>query len=168
MLTSLGFCSTRDIECTGPIGERVSFNPWRLKELGILDHPDLRLSVSDITDAGSCIRLLESARPQEVYNLAAQSFVGSSFDQPVGTAQIDGVGALHMLEAIRTVDRSVRYYQASSAEMFGLVQTVPQSETTPFYPRSPYAVAKLFRPLDGNQLPRGLRYFRKLRHTLQP
>jgi GDPmannose 4,6-dehydratase len=121
-----------------------SFNPWRLKELGILDHPDLVLSVSDITDAGSCIRLLESARPQEVYNLAAQSFVGSSFDQPVGTAHIDGVGALHMLEAIRTVDRSVRYYQASSAEMFGLVQTVPQSETTPFYPRSPYAVAKLF------------------------
>jgi len=112
--------------------------------LGILDHPNLVLSVSDVTDAGSCIRLLELARPQEVYNLAAQSFVAASFDQPVVTAQIDGIGSLHMLEAIRTVDRSIRFYQASSAEMFGLVQTVPQSEATPFYPRSPYAVAKLF------------------------
>jgi GDPmannose 4,6-dehydratase len=121
-----------------------SFNPWRLNELGVDRHPNFTLSVSDVTDSGSCIRLLEMARPQEVYNLAAQSFVGTSFDQPVVTAQIDGVGALHMLEAIRTVDRSIRFYQASSAEMFGLVQTVPQSEVTPFYPRSPYAVAKLF------------------------
>jgi GDPmannose 4,6-dehydratase len=115
-----------------------------LAELGILDHPNLSLSVSDVTDPGACIRLLELARPQEVYNLAAQSFVAASFDQPVVTTQIDGLGALHLLEAIRTVDRSIRFYQASSAEMFGLVQTVPQSETTPFYPRSPYAVAKLY------------------------
>jgi GDPmannose 4,6-dehydratase len=121
-----------------------SFNSWRLNELGIEGHPNFTLSVSDVTDAGSCIRLLEMVRPQEVYNLAAQSFVGTSFDQPTVTAQIDGIGALHMLEAIRTVDGSIRFYQASSAEMFGLVQTVPQSETTPFYPRSPYAVAKLF------------------------
>lgn len=121
-----------------------SFNPWRLEELGIRNHPNLTLCVSDVTDAGSCIRLLESVQPREVYNLAAQSFVGTSFDQPFATTQIDGIGALHMLEAIRTVDRSVRFYQASSAEMFGLVQTVPQSEATPFYPRSPYAAAKLY------------------------
>ena len=107
------------------------------------DHPDLTLSVSDVTDPGSCIRILETAQPHEVYNLAAQSFVAASFDQPTLTTQIDGLGALNLLEAIRTVDRSIRFYQASSAEMFGLVQTIPQSEDTPFYPRSPYAVAKL-------------------------
>jgi GDPmannose 4,6-dehydratase len=118
-------------------------NPWRLDELGIRDHANLILSGSDVTDAGSCIRLLESSRPQEVYNLAAQSFVGASFDQPAMTMEVDGIGVLHLLEAIRTVDRSIRFYQASSAEMFGLVQTIPQSEATPFYPRSPYAVAKL-------------------------
>jgi GDPmannose 4,6-dehydratase len=121
-----------------------SFNSWRLDELGIRDHPNLTLAVSDVTDPGSCLRILELARPHEVYNLAAQSFVGTSFDQPTVTAQIDGIGALNLLEAIRTIDRSIRYYQASSAEMFGLVQTIPQSETTQFYPRSPYAVAKLF------------------------
>ena len=118
-------------------------NPWRLDDLGITNHPNLTLLVSDVTDPGACIRLLESTRPDEVYNLAAQSFVASSFDQPSTTMQIDALGALHLLEAIRTVDRSIRFYQASSAEMFGLVQTVPQSEATPFYPRSPYAVAKL-------------------------
>jgi GDPmannose 4,6-dehydratase len=121
-----------------------SLNTWRLAELGILGHPNLSLSASDVTDPGACIRLLEMAQPHEVYNLAAQSFVAASFDQPVVTTQIDGLGPLYLLEAIRAVDRSIRFYQASSAEMFGLVQTVPQSETTPFYPRSPYAVAKLY------------------------
>lgn len=121
-----------------------SINPWRLDELGIRNHPNLTLTVSDITDPGSCFRILELAQPQEVYNLAAQSFVGASFDQPAVTTQIDGIGALNLLEAIRTIDRSIRFYQASSAEMFGLVQTIPQSETTQFYPRSPYAIAKLY------------------------
>jgi GDPmannose 4,6-dehydratase len=121
-----------------------SVNFWRLEELGILDHPKLTLSVNDMTDPISCIRMLEIAQPHEVYNLAAQSFVGASFEQPVTTTQITGVGALHLLEAIRSVDRTIRYYQASTAEMFGLVQAIPQSETTPFYPRSPYAVAKLY------------------------
>src|ERR1700677_1245458 len=121
-----------------------SLNTWRLAELGILGHRNFSLSASDVTDPGACIRLLEMAQPHEVYNLAAQSFVAASFDQPVVTTQIDGLGPLHLLEAIRTVDRSIRFYQASSAEMFGLVQTVPQSETTPFYPRSPYAIAKLY------------------------
>src|ERR1700761_2249455 len=121
-----------------------SFNSWRLAELGIREHPNLVLAASDVTDPGSCLRILELAQPQEVYNLAAQSFVAASFDQPTLTAQIDGIGALNLLEAIRIIDRSIRIYQASSAEMFGLVQTIPQSETTPFYPRSPYAVAKLY------------------------
>jgi GDPmannose 4,6-dehydratase len=121
-----------------------SVNTWRLDELGISRRPNLTLSVSDVTDPGACLRLIELSQPDEVYNLAAQSFVGSSFDQPSATTQVDGVGALNMLEAIRTIDRKIRFYQASSAEMFGLTQAVPQSETTPFYPRSPYAVAKLY------------------------
>ena len=88
--------------------------------------------------------MLEKAEPQEVYNLAAQSFVGVSFEQPITTAEITGVGALNLLEAIRTVNPAIRFYQASTSEMFGKVQAVPQSESTPFYPRSPYGVAKLF------------------------
>lgn len=121
-----------------------SVNFWRIQELGIHDHPQLSLVEYDLTDLGSSIRLLEAAQPQEVYNLAAQSFVGVSFDQPVTTAQITGVGALTLLEAIRMVDPAIRFYQASTSEMFGKVQAVPQVEDTPFHPRSPYGVAKLF------------------------
>jgi GDPmannose 4,6-dehydratase len=121
-----------------------TLNLWRLEELGISDHPNLKLVVHDLTDAGSCFRVIEAAQPSEIYNLGAQSFVATSFDQPATTTDITGLGTLHILEAIRTLDRSIRYYQASSAEMFGLVQATPQSETTPFYPRSPYAVAKLY------------------------
>ena len=121
-----------------------SVNFWRLDELGITDHPNLKLVEYDLTDLSSTIRLLEKAEPREVYNLAAQSFVGVSFEQPITTAEITGVGALNLLEAIRTVDASIRFYQASTSEMFGKVQAIPQSEETPFYPRSPYGVAKLF------------------------
>lgn len=117
---------------------------WRLDELGILDHPNLVLVAHDLTDLGATIRLLESTRPSEVYNLAAQSFVGVSFEQPRTTAEISGLGALNLLEAIRFVDSSIRFYQASTSEMFGKVQESPQTENTPFYPRSPYGVAKLF------------------------
>jgi GDPmannose 4,6-dehydratase len=104
----------------------------------------LHLVEHDLTDLGASIRLLERAQPTEVYNLAAQSFVGLSFDQPVTTAQITGIGALHILEAIRSVNSKIRFYQASTSEMFGKVQAIPQDESTPFYPRSPYGVAKLF------------------------
>ena len=121
-----------------------SVNFWRLDELDITHHPSLHLVEYDLTDLSSTIRLLEKAAPQEVYNLAAQSFVGVSFEQPITTAEITGVGALNLLEAIRTVDPAIRFYQASTSEMFGKVQAVPQSESTPFYPRSPYGVAKLF------------------------
>ncbi|AIO40175.1 GDP-mannose 4,6-dehydratase [Burkholderia sp. AU19243] len=121
-----------------------SVNFWRIEELGIAGHPDLHLVEHDLTDLSSTIRLLQTAQPAEVYNLAAQSFVGVSFDQPVTTAEITGIGALNVLEAIRIVNDKIRFYQASTSEMFGKVQAVPQVETTPFYPRSPYGVAKLY------------------------
>ncbi len=121
-----------------------SVNFWRIEELGIDKHPNLHLIEYDLTDLGSSIRMLESTAATEVYNLAAQSFVGVSFDQPTTTAQITGIGPVHLLEAIRQVDSKIRFYQASTSEMFGKVQAVPQTETTPFYPRSPYGVAKLY------------------------
>lgn len=121
-----------------------SVNFWRMEELGIVGNPALKLVEFDLTDLSSSIRLLETSGATEVYNLAAQSFVGVSFDQPITTAEITGVGALHLLEAIRIVNPKIRFYQASTSEMFGKVQSIPQSELTPFYPRSPYGVAKLY------------------------
>ena len=121
-----------------------SVNFWRIEELGIDQHPHLELVEYDLTDLGATINLVKRAQPAEIYNLAAQSFVGVSFEQPVTTAQITGIGALHLLEAIRIVDCGIRFYQASTSEMFGKVQQVPQNENTPFYPRSPYGVAKLY------------------------
>jgi len=121
-----------------------SVNFWRLEEVGALGHPNLELVEHDLTDLGASIRLMEKAQPQEVYNLAAQSFVGVSFNQPITTAEITGLGAVNLLEAIRIVDPQIRFYQASTSEMFGEVQQIPQTEVTPFYPRSPYGVAKLY------------------------
>jgi GDPmannose 4,6-dehydratase len=131
-------------EVHGTYRRTSSVNFWRMEELGVLNHPKLNLVEHDLTDLGATIRLLEMAQPREVYNLAAQSFVGVSFDQPATTAEITGVGALNQLEAIRIVDKSIRFYQASTSEMFGKVQAIPQKEDTPFYPRSPYGVAKLY------------------------
>jgi GDPmannose 4,6-dehydratase len=121
-----------------------SVNFWRIEELGIEQDPNLHLVEFDLTDLSGAIRLLQQTGAKEVYNLAAQSFVGVSFDQPVTTAEITGIGPLNLLEAIRIVDTSIRFYQASTSEMFGKVQAVPQKEDTPFYPRSPYGVAKLY------------------------
>jgi GDPmannose 4,6-dehydratase len=121
-----------------------SVNFWRIETLGIENHPDLHLVEHDLTDLSSSIRLLQQTEAKEVYNLAAQSFVGVSFDQPITTAEVTGIGALNVLEAIRIVDTSIKFYQASTSEMFGKVQQIPQTEDTPFYPRSPYGVAKLF------------------------
>jgi GDPmannose 4,6-dehydratase len=121
-----------------------SVNFWRIAELGIEKHPNLHLVEYDLTDLASSIRLLQVSGATEVYNLAAQSFVGVSFDQPLATAAITGMGPVHLLEAIRIVNPAIRFYQASTSEMFGLVQAVPQIESTPFYPRSPYGVAKLY------------------------
>ncbi|SEA62523.1 GDP-mannose 4,6-dehydratase [Paraburkholderia sartisoli] len=119
-------------------------NFWRLAELGMEHHPELELVEFDLSDASGVIRLMAKYQPDEVYNLAAQSFVGVSFDQPITTAEITGVGVVNLLEAIRIVNPAIRFYQASTSEMFGKVQAVPQVESTPFYPRSPYGVAKLY------------------------
>jgi GDPmannose 4,6-dehydratase len=121
-----------------------SVNFWRLEFLGVSQHPNLELVDYDLTDLSNSIRLLEKYQPDEVYNLAAQSFVGVSFEQPITTAEITGVGPLNLLEAIRIVNKNIRFYQASTSELYGKVQAIPQDEKTPFYPRSPYAVAKLF------------------------
>jgi len=121
-----------------------SVNFWRINELGIEQHPDLHLLEYDLIDQSANIRLINDVQPDEIYNLAAQSFVGVSFDQPIATAHITGLGALHLLEAIRIINPKIRFYQASTSELFGKVQDVPQSENTPFYPRSPYGVSKLF------------------------
>lgn len=104
----------------------------------------VNLIYADMTDVVSLIAAMRESQADEVYNLAAQSFVATSWDTPLGTAEIDALGVTNMLEAIRAVKPEARFYQASTSEMFGLVQAVPQSETTPFYPRSPYGVAKLY------------------------
>lgn len=121
-----------------------SVNFWRIEELGIAGHANLDLVEYDLTDLSASIRLLQQTEADEVYNLAAQSFVGVSFDQPLTTAEITGLGPVNLLEAIRIVNPKVRFYQASTSEMFGKVQAIPQVEETPFYPRSPYGVAKLY------------------------
>lgn len=128
----------------GTYRRSASTNFWRLNYLGLSDNSNLRLLECDLTDFGAVIRLLQNTKPCEIYNLAAQSFVGVSFDQPITTAQISGLGATHVLEAVRIVDPSIRFYQASTSEMFGKVVEVPQSEKTTFYPRSPYGIAKLY------------------------
>ncbi|KAB0644828.1 GDP-mannose 4,6-dehydratase [Burkholderia latens] len=134
----------KDYIVYGTYRRTSSVNFWRLEELGIADHPRLRLTEYDLTDLSASIRLMETSEATEVYNLAAQSFVGVSFEQPITTAEITGIGPLNLLEAVRVVNPRARFYQASTSEMFGRVQAVPQKEDTPFYPRSPYGVAKLF------------------------
>ena len=121
-----------------------SVNFWRIEELGIRNHPCLELFEYDLTDLGNTVQMLNKIQPDEVYNLAAQSFVGVSFEQPLATANITGLGTLNLLEGIRLVNPDIKFYQASTSEMFGKVQEIPQTEATPFYPRSPYGVAKLF------------------------
>jgi len=114
----------------------------RLEWLGVLDR--VNIVEGDIADLSSLMRIIAEVEPDEVYNLAAQSFVATSWQQPHLTADVTGLGVLNMLEALRLLKSDARFYQASSSEMFGLIQHEMQSETTPFYPRSPYAVAKLY------------------------
>lgn len=122
---------------------------WRRKatvDYGNIEHlkDKVHLIYADMTDPVSLISAMRISDADEVYNLAAQSFVATSWDTPLGTAEIDGIGVTNMLEAIRIVKPEARFYQASTSEMFGLVQEMPQTEKTPFYPRSPYGVAKLY------------------------
>lgn len=129
-------------EVYGLIARRSSDTLWRLRELGIEN--DIRLIDGDLTDLSSLIRAMETSKASEVYNLGAQSFVATSWKQSLLTAQVTGVGVTNALESIRIVNPQARFYQASTSEMFGLIQAERQSETTPFYPRSPYGVAKLY------------------------
>jgi GDPmannose 4,6-dehydratase len=115
-----------------------------LNFLGIYNHPNLELVEHDVADLPSSIRILQKYKPLEVYNLAAQSFIGASFDQPSTTAQVTGIGPVNILEAIRMVDSATRFFQAGSSEMFGHVDSDLQSEETSFVPRSPYGASKLF------------------------
>ena len=131
-------------EVYGTYRRTSSVNFWRIEELKIENHPNLHLIEYDLTDQANSIRMVTEIQPDEIYNLAAQSFVGVSFDQPLATAHITGLGCVHLLEAIRIVNPKIRFYQASTSEMFGEVQEIPQKESTPFYPRSPYGAAKLY------------------------
>lgn len=115
---------------------------WRLEELGILGK--IKLVYMDLLELTNIMRVMESIKPDEVYNLGAQSFVALSFEQPILTAEVNAIGALRILESLRTIAPKTKFYQASTSEMFGKALTEPQREDTPFYPRSPYGVSKLF------------------------
>jgi len=117
-------------------------NFWRLEELGVIDN--VELVEIDLLDAGNLTRVLSEIKPDEVYNLGAQSFVAHSFKNPVLTGNVTGIGVTNLLEAVRMVNPGIKFYQASTSELYGKVQETPQNENTPFYPRSPYGVAKLY------------------------
>jgi GDPmannose 4,6-dehydratase len=133
---------SRGYHVVGAERRSSSRNRERLDELGITS--EIEFVDFDLADSGNIVRVLERIEPDEVYNLAAQSFVALSFEQPIMTGDITGIGVTRLLEAIRAVNPTIRFYQASSSEMFGRVREVPQSEATPFYPRSPYGVAKVY------------------------
>ena len=128
-------------EVFGLLARRGSDTLWRLRELGV--DTEVRLIDGDLTDVASLMRAMEISRADEVYNLGAQSFVGTSWQQPILTSQVNAVGTINVLEAVRTVNPKARFYQASTSEMFGLIKAEKQDEATPFHPRSPYGVAKL-------------------------
>jgi GDPmannose 4,6-dehydratase len=134
------FLLAKGYEVYGMVRRSSAPNLWRIEHL--LDR--VTLKPADLLDQLSLLRLLEDVRPQEVYNLAAMSFVPASWDQPMLTGEYNSLGVTRILDAIRRVDPSIRFYQASSSEMFGKVREVPQTERTPFHPRSPYGVSKVF------------------------
>ena len=148
------------------------FNTDRIDHL--YEDPHVRdrrfvLHYGDLTDSSSLVHVMQQVQPDEVYNLGAQSHVAVSFEEPEYTANSDAMGTLRLLEAIRILGLAgkTRFYQASTSEMFGLVRETPQKETTPFHPRSPYGVAKLYALLDHRQLPRVVRDLRLQRHPVQ-
>ncbi len=136
LLLDLGY------EVFGAYRRSASINLWRLAELGIQDR--IQMVAMDLLEFSNILRVIEKVKPDEVYNLAAQSFVALSFEQPIYTTEVDALGAARMLEAIRVVKPDARFYQASTSEMFGKARETPQTEQTPFYPRSPYGIAKLY------------------------
>jgi GDPmannose 4,6-dehydratase len=136
------FLIEKGYQIFGTYEKKHSPNLWRLRELGIVGR--MTLQELDLQSERSCIKLLQKVRPVEIYNLAAQSYISVSFEQPVTTGEITGLGVARLLEAVRVVDPDIRFFQASSSEMFGKVQEVPQTENTPFHPQSPFAIAKLY------------------------
>src|SRR5262245_4836016 len=136
------FLLEREYEVVGLVRRSSTPNVERLERLGILSR--VRLVEGDLGDQNSLLNAVNDERPGELYNLAAQSFVPESWKTPVQTGEFTGLGVTRALEAIKVVDPSIRFYQASSSEMFGRVMEVPQTERTPFYPRSPYGVAKVY------------------------
>lgn len=136
------FLLAKKYQVYGLVARRTSDSLWRLRELGI--EPSIKLINGDMMDPASLVRAMEESEADEVYNLAAQSFVGTSWEQPSLTGQVTALGVTHLLEAIRLINAKTKFYQASSSEIFGLIQAEQQNEKTPFYPRSPYGVAKLY------------------------
>ena len=136
------FLIDKGYKVVGAMRRTASLNLARLAALGIDD--EITYVNFDVNELSNIMRVLEQVQPDEIYNLAAQSFVQASFEQPLYTAQTSGVGTMRLLEAMRTLGSQAKFYQASTSEMFGRVQQTPQDENTPFYPRSPYGVAKLF------------------------
>ncbi|HMV77812.1 MAG TPA: GDP-mannose 4,6-dehydratase [Leptospiraceae bacterium] len=136
------FLLEKGYEVYGLVRRSSLFNRQRIEH--VLGNPNVHLLYGDLTDSSNLNRILEKVQPEEIYNLAAQSHVGVSFEVPEYTAEVDAVGTLRFLDAIKETKIRTRFYQASTSELYGLVQEVPQTEKTPFYPRSPYAVAKLY------------------------
>ncbi|QRG69343.1 GDP-mannose 4,6-dehydratase [Brevibacillus choshinensis] len=136
------FLLEKGYRVAGLVPRRSTVDRWRLEYLNIAE--EVEYKDGDLLDLSSLVRAIKESKAQEVYHLGAQSFVGSSWEQPILTAHVTGMGVLHVLEAIREVDPGIKMYQASSSELYGLIQEPRQSEETPFYPRSPYAVSKLF------------------------
>jgi len=138
------FLLNKNYRVIGCYRRSSTVNFWRLLELKIFDESNLVLVDLDITDPMNVYSVVRKYRPNEIYNLAAQSFVASSFENPVVTTNINSLGPLYFLEAIKLIDKNIRFYQASTSEMYGKIQDPYQDENTPFYPRSPYAASKLY------------------------
>lgn len=164
-------------EVHGILRRSSSFNTGRIEHLyfdewvrDMKQKRTINLHYGDMTDSSSLIRIIQQVQPDEIYNLAAQSHVKVSFDVPEYTAEADAIGTLRMLEAVRILglEKKTRIYQASTSELFGKVQEVPQKETTPFYPRSPYGGSQTIWFLDYQKLSRKLRYVCRKRYLVQP
>src|SRR5215470_1189347 len=133
----------KDYRVVGAFRRGASLSLWRLNELGVKES-DLEFVPFELLEDGNLRRTIEKTKPDEIYNLGAQSFVEVSFEEPLFTSDVNALGVARMLEAIREINPKVKFYQASTSEMYGKVREVPQTELTPFHPRSPYAVSKLF------------------------
>lgn len=134
----------KDYLVYGAYRRTSSPNFWRIGEIGVKDHPKLKLVEADLLDLSAVIHLIQETQPDEIYNLAAQSFVSESFSHPTKTYEINSVGTLNLLECIRLTNKKIKFYQASTSEMFGNVSDSPQDEGTAFHPKSPYGVSKLY------------------------